>query len=57
MPENIRNPDEKRNNTHTKLKPNTSKTTRKQAPSKKKHTLYTAQPKSKEQHRNTIKTS
>ena len=41
MPENIQNTEEKESNTHNKLEPNTSKT-EKQAPSKKKHTLYTA---------------
>jgi hypothetical protein len=51
MPETIQKPEEKESNTHNKLEPNTSKTIRKQAPSKKKHTLYTAQPKSKENHR------
>ncbi len=48
MQQNSKKPEGTNNNAHNKLEPNTSKTLRKQAPSSKKHTLYTAHPKSKE---------
>ena len=54
-----RNRKKKGSSTHNKLEPNTSKTTRTQASSKKKHTLYTAHPKSKEharKHTETVRT-
>ncbi len=51
MQQNSKKPEGTNNSTHNKLEPNTGKTLRKQAPSSKKHTLYTAHPKSKEHNR------